>query len=565
MKQPENKVQTGLPSESGQSIVLIALLIVGLIAFAGVATDVGMLFARSSQYTAAVDAATLAGAVDLTESVDAAIARAGEFLAANGWPTSVLTGTQLTTGRGYPEFVLTATYSVPTYFLHVLGFDEVPVTRSAAAALYTQTDMPTSAQAELGMLRTAGQFVMGPDSCTAQGDPISARWRQDGVANPLRDFTGGRYIYRIQVPDDFSEDLVVQLFDPDPINTRFGNTTSFELSNGATVPSGTEACLSGGDGDACMISTGEPTSSNPVWLHRADEVWVPAAGCPVRSVDDPNGNTVTRYMLYYYDGADNRKELVAFTSGAATDTSTDMKWITPGIDFTANITARLTDRFRISTGILNSIPVDGSRNRSVYLDVEAIAGTSKNGWDVWAGPASVAATLPADANQRNLAILRNLRNVSTGGVEIFAQGYLPVTSYLFDPLTLPIAAISSAQGGGTIYATVFDFEAPASGPFQFNFDTMSLTDRPGHGMEIGQDPGLPQNLLGYNRYPLCSGGGDCNNRWVEPQFNILIPSSSSAYFPRPFYGGYLTVDYTMHSDEHVWSVSLAGGRPFLTR
>ena len=177
----------------------------------------------------------------------------------------------------------------------------------------------------------------------------------------------------------------------------------------------------------------------------------------------------------------------------------------------------------------------------------------------------MAATLPADANQRNLAILRNLSNVSTGGVEIFAQGYLPVTSYLFDPLTLPIAAISSAQGGGTIYATVFDFEAPASGPFQFNFDTMSLTDRPGHGMEIGQDPGLPQNLLGYNRYPLCSGGGDCNNRWVEPQFNILIPSSSSAHFPRPFYGGYLTVDYTMHSDEHVWSVSLAGGRPFLTR
>lgn len=573
MKLPEREAQTQSPSESGQSIVLIALLIIGLIAFAGIATDVGMLFARSSQFTAAVDAATLAGVVDLTDGVDAAIARAAEFLDANGWPilaTGELTGTEATTGRGYPEFILTATWPVETYFLRVLGFDEIPVTRSAGAALYSQTDMPTATQAELGMLRTAGQFVMGPESCTAQGDPVSAKWIEPGRFNPLRDFTGGRYTYRIQVPGNFAGDLAVQLFDPDSLNTGMGASAEFERPDWTT---GTGTCPTGGEGDSCMIITGEDSSSNPVWLHRVDEVWLPSAGCPARATTNPNGNTVTKYSLYYYDNAEERQDIVAFTTGGTVDQQTDLNWVTPGgldpdlplLDFTGHITPAITSSFVITPGLLASIPQDGSNNVSVYLDVEAIAGTSKNGWDVWAGPADVADDLPNNGNQRNLHILRNLDDVSTGGVEIFAQGYLPATSYLFDPLRLPIAAISSAQGGGTIYATVFDFEPPASGPFQFSFSTMRMADRPGHGMEIGEDLSLPQNLLGYNRYLLCSGSTDCNDKWVEPQFNILIPSSTAAVVPTPFYGGYLTVDYTMNADEHVWSVTLHGGRPFLTR
>lgn len=577
-------------NESGQSIVLIALLIIGLIAFAGIATDVGMLFARSSQFTAAVDAAALAGVVDLTGPteeirVSNAITRSAEFLMANRWPTDQIAGAESTTGRGYPEFILTATYSVPTYFLRVLGFEEIPVTRSAAAALYTQTDMPTATQAQLGMLRTAGQFVMGPDSCTAQGDPISARWRDPGVINPFRDFTGGRYTYRIQVPSDFDDALEVQLFDPDSLNARVEPTAVVRFSTGEDPEE--RACFAtGGPGDACMMPADPDVEANPVWLHRVDETWeawtAPSSGCPAPYAGEPSGNTVTRYVLYYFDSDDQREDIASFTTGPSTDLDTDLKWVTPGaatpgvsVDWTGSVTGT----FRVANGDLDDIPLDGSDYRSVYLDVETIAGTSKNGWDVWAGPTGTViegSGLPADGNDRNLAIIADPGSVSNGGVEVFAQGYLPVTAYRFGALQnlpLPLAAVSSAEGGGRLYATGFDFELLGGDFFQFSFSTMALCDRPGVDeiscvpLEIseGVDQGFPDNLLGYKRYAICEGGADCNNKWVEPQFDILIPSNTSAHDPTPFYGGYLTVAYTIAGDEHVWSVTLHGGRPFLTR
>jgi hypothetical protein len=330
------------------------------------------------------------------------------------------------------------------------------------------------------------------------------------------------------------------------LNTQFGNTTVVTLTNGTPVSGRT--CASAGDGDACLIVTGEGSASNPVWLHRVDETWTaPTSGCPSPDVNQPSGNTVTDYYLYYYDSNDEQQALATFRSDAATAAATDLRWVTPGVDVTSSVTGT----FLISNGQLLGIPQDGSGNRSVYLDVQTAAGTSKNGWDLWAGPSIVADSLPSRGNARNLYILNNLQDITTGGVEIFAQGYLPVTSYLFDPLTLPLAAVSSAQGGGTLYVTNFDFEPPASGPFQFGFTTMRMGDRPAD--------------LAAPRTASCAGLSDCNNRWVEPQFNILIPSSTAAVDPTPFYGGYLTVDYTMNADEHVWSVSLAGGRPFLTR
>ena len=52
-------------SEEGQSIVIIALILVALLVFAGIAVDVGFIFARNSQLQAAVDAAALAGVPEL--------------------------------------------------------------------------------------------------------------------------------------------------------------------------------------------------------------------------------------------------------------------------------------------------------------------------------------------------------------------------------------------------------------------------------------------------------------------------------------------------------------------
>ena len=58
--------------ERGQSIVLIALALVGIIAFIGVAIDVGFIFARGSQLQAAIDSAALAGVTELSFSMQMA-------------------------------------------------------------------------------------------------------------------------------------------------------------------------------------------------------------------------------------------------------------------------------------------------------------------------------------------------------------------------------------------------------------------------------------------------------------------------------------------------------------
>ncbi len=86
-------ISTGL--ESGQSIVLLALMFVILLLFVALAVDVGFAFVRSSQFSAAVDSAALAGVVDLDPSTNdtaAADIRAEQFLAANGWSVDTLVG-----------------------------------------------------------------------------------------------------------------------------------------------------------------------------------------------------------------------------------------------------------------------------------------------------------------------------------------------------------------------------------------------------------------------------------------------------------------------------------------
>ena len=58
--------------ENGQSLVIIALALIGLLAFVGIAVDVGFLFARSSKLQSAVDAAALAAVTELPRGIGAA-------------------------------------------------------------------------------------------------------------------------------------------------------------------------------------------------------------------------------------------------------------------------------------------------------------------------------------------------------------------------------------------------------------------------------------------------------------------------------------------------------------
>lgn len=135
--------------ESGQVLVLAAVLMVVLIAFAGFAIDVGHAYLVQRQLQAATDAAALAGALDLPNSAQA------KATAANYGPepgkrnplrsndnatidvqtkcvTAIVTGCTPTNGQ-VNSISVKSTSVVKTVFAKVIGFDSFTVKATATA------------------------------------------------------------------------------------------------------------------------------------------------------------------------------------------------------------------------------------------------------------------------------------------------------------------------------------------------------------------------------------------------------------------------------------------------
>ncbi|MDX1614535.1 MAG: pilus assembly protein TadG-related protein, partial [Candidatus Promineifilaceae bacterium] len=276
-----------LPGESGQSIVLVALAFVGLLGAVALAIDVGLAFVRSAQFTAAVDAASLAAVVDMDpQATDTAAAdvRAEQFLGANGWPVETLSdmrSARSLDALGIPNYTLTVTWPVEFYFARVLGFESTELTRSATAAHYSQAEMLTTSAAESGHVRKASQFIYGPEACTFLGDPIVPEQSTVGVPNPNHGLYEEVYRYRISVTEAYTlaDRLRIELFDPDSYNNR-GNSALVVHSSAVERADETMDCstTTAGMGDRCVLATGESLAAvnqNPIWLQRVDENWKP--------------------------------------------------------------------------------------------------------------------------------------------------------------------------------------------------------------------------------------------------------------------------------------------------
>jgi len=74
-----------LKRESGQSLIIIIFALIGLLAFVGLGIDLGLVYIERVRLARAVDAATLAGALELPKE-DVAVERAIMFLHDNGYP-----------------------------------------------------------------------------------------------------------------------------------------------------------------------------------------------------------------------------------------------------------------------------------------------------------------------------------------------------------------------------------------------------------------------------------------------------------------------------------------------
>jgi len=124
-----------LASEKGQSMVLFAFMLMGIMAFMAMSIDVGRLVWARTQMQAAVDAAALAGAQSLPDSLQAE-ASANEywlknstFLQAQGQNVAV-TVTLPTTSKAV---AIRGDADIPTIFARVLGIPKFHVSASAEA------------------------------------------------------------------------------------------------------------------------------------------------------------------------------------------------------------------------------------------------------------------------------------------------------------------------------------------------------------------------------------------------------------------------------------------------
>ncbi len=586
-------------AESGQSIVLIALALVVLLAFIGLAVDVGFVFARGSQLQSAVDAAALASVTELASGdLGRANARAGQYLSANEMNMTVtqsLEGSARVTELNAMEYSITATWPVDLYFLRVVGQDSITLRRSATAAVYPLADIYASRRIEDSVLNTSNQAVFGPRSCTSGGDPFS----------PVNSrFEPGIYTYhyRILIPSDYPSDILrVELFDPDSYNqpgqvfevTRSDTAQSYDMEE--TVPL---ECTRN-QVQPCLIETDEldllePNPEldidliNPYWFVRIDENRGAGAppgngSCGTPNNYTPGYNTSTLYQLWYWarnpDGTLARVDLSSYTGQTGLEDEnhdTDMRWVSPGapksydqpVDVPVDNGSSTSFQISLSRDLQSVLTDPGTGNRYVYLDVTTIEGSSENGFEIWAGPPDYINTVPSEVNARNLHILNNPGSHSSNGVTVFAIGNLPMNSNYDNEVDIPLIYIGPEYAGQKVFISLFDSDTRADPPIEFFFDTIAIED---WSASFGNAGGVDADGLPGNSRSCIPGA--CNDTWVTPPYEITVPGitencdyqNPDPQECTPFYGGRLIARYKAgQTDTYQWQVRLEG-LPFLTR
>jgi hypothetical protein len=130
----------GTDHERGQSLIIVAFLIVALLAAVGLAVDLGLMYVEKVRIGRAVDAAALAGAQELPNT-DAAHDRMIEYLELNGYDENE---EDFSLGWSFPpepecppedpcyyHLVVSGTQQVSLTFMRVLGFETVDVSAHA--------------------------------------------------------------------------------------------------------------------------------------------------------------------------------------------------------------------------------------------------------------------------------------------------------------------------------------------------------------------------------------------------------------------------------------------------
>jgi Flp pilus assembly protein TadG len=409
-----------LPDQQGQSLVILTFAMIGLLAFMGLALDLGIVYGRRIQLRRATDAAAMAAVIEPSSTTPISLTvRADQFVSVNGFPQALVTATRvLSPAAGSARVVrVDAALTVDTMFMHLVGVPTVGIQESSQAEFVspveTLVSQPTvvssptiSPTVVYGIVQDWNLLAIGPDGRADWGDAYLPLELSPGVPNPAYDDLRGIYPFRIFVPSEYPSDiLLVEILDPGSSNFQCG-----------------------GGGYVHNAATGEPQcmdghSSNPT--------------------------TETEYTLLYFD-TDGYRHVIDTRGWGDDNPVTDMRWVTA-------FTVRLSDYPDIFT--------TDSGSRSFYLEVGTTSGGRANGFHLWAGPPN---TLPDDLDSRNAALLANPDREDTGGVFVYGQGYLPLNTYpAHTPITMTLAYIPPEAAGHTVSVYNFDLDCLSGSQVEF--------------------------------------------------------------------------------------------------
>jgi len=116
----------------GSITILMAIALLALVGVMAYVIDVGIIYAEGIKLSNAIDAAALAGGMELLGDPDAAVEVANQYLVDNGVD---LANTTLTIGEDNLSLDIESNKEVPHYFATVFGVDNSMVTRNARVQL----------------------------------------------------------------------------------------------------------------------------------------------------------------------------------------------------------------------------------------------------------------------------------------------------------------------------------------------------------------------------------------------------------------------------------------------
>ncbi len=449
-------------------------------------------------------------------------------------------------------------------------------------------------------------MLMGPEICTAWGDPfspITPTWSATSWIDP-QDFLGTHtYQFRIRIPSDYPDDKVrVEILDPDSINQAENSamvtySQLAQTTDPSTFPSTPEErSCSSSQKNNCFINTQEKDlinggtitidHVNPLWFLRLDENrGIGTDACSTFPNYTPETNTQTRFYLSYFRTYHNRPAITGLGSYTGQvgdgirdngDHDTDLRWVSPGSPQNYDQATFVPTSFgSFTVDIEQDLPdivIDPfTGEKFLYLSITTLSGGSENGFSIWAGPDNYTSTVPSNINDRNLYILNNPGAQDNEGIKVEAIDFLPQNTTSSDRRDYSLVELGPEYAGQTITVTLFDPDAGAKPPVVYWLDTLAFT--PDESAEDGIDHAQTDwgVSFGGNDDPElgCFQGGSnysaqCNNQWNDPVHTITLPSDQDCDYANPsvetctpFYGGELQANYQSGAgDSFVWHASL---------